>query len=67
MKTYELPRLILTPWGYITRGQALLNYREQLPHPDETTIYDPKTHQRVTIDWTVPGLLEERLGIEIRD
>ncbi|GAA1050050.1 hypothetical protein [Arthrobacter russicus] len=67
MKTYELPRLILTPWGYITRGQALLNYREQLPHPDETTIYDPKTRRQVTIDWTVPGLLEERLGIEIRD
>lgn len=66
MKNYELPRLILTPWGYITRGQALLNYRNNVPHPEQTTVYDPKTHGQVTIDWTEPGLLEDRIGVEIR-
>lgn len=66
MKTSDLPRLILTPWGYITKGQALLNYREGLEYPEQTTVYDPKNKRRITIDWTEPGVLEERIGIEPR-
>lgn len=59
----SLPRLIFTPWGYISEGLALLNYRERVPHPDESRYFDATTHTYITVDWTEPDAVEKAIGI----
>lgn len=67
-KGNALPRLIRTPWGYLSRGQALLNYRQGVPHPDITRIgYDTKNKRAIYVDWTVPGEVERYIGISNLD
>ncbi|MGD9430801.1 hypothetical protein ACKVM7_000274 [Arthrobacter russicus] len=63
MTTHELPRLIFTPWGYISEGLALLNYQNQVPHPQTSRYFDATTHTYIIVDWTIPGAVEEAIGI----
>lgn len=59
----RLPRLIFTPWGYISEGLALLNYQNQVPHSDESRYFDATTHTYIIVDWTIPGAVEKAIGI----
>lgn len=59
----ELPRLIFTPWGYISEGLALLNYKNGVEHPPSSRLFDATTHTYVTVDWTEPGAVEKAVGI----
>ncbi|MDN5667304.1 MAG: hypothetical protein L0G87_02770 [Renibacterium salmoninarum] len=64
MTTNEhLPRLIFTPWGYISEGLALMHYRNQEPHPATSQYFDATTHTYITADWTIPGAVEKAIGI----
>ncbi|WP_394941202.1 hypothetical protein [Psychromicrobium sp. YIM B11713] len=60
----NLPRLVRSPWGYITREEALSKFKDKVPYPPETTSYDTKKRQYTKIDWTVAGTLENHLGID---